>query len=241
MGTARIIYRVKTGYSIEDHLTFLYGAERADSVGRRLREMMDRHFPERPAAARGGSLQLTERDALVIAYGDHVTEPGVAPLNSLGKLLERRLAGVISGVHVLPFFPASSDDGFSVIDYRRVDPHLGSWNNISALGQSFEPMFDGVFNHASAESDWFNRFLRDDPGYVDWFITVEGDPDLSKVVRPRTLPLLTTFETASGLKKVWTTFSPDQVDVNVKNPDVLLELLDILLFYVEQGLSLIHI
>jgi len=204
---------------------------------------MDRHFPGNQAAAgpRGDALRLTERDALVIAYGDHVREPGVAPLRTLNTLLHRHAGGVIKGVHVLPFFPSSSDDGFSVIDYRSVEPSFGNWDDIAALGRDFQLMFDGVFNHVSAESDWFRRFLRDDPQYRDWFITVEGNPDLSKVVRPRTLPLLTTFETASGPKKVWTTFSPDQVDLNVKSPDVLLALLDALLFYVERGAQFIRL
>jgi sucrose phosphorylase len=199
---------------------------------------MDRHFPGKSAAQ---PRLLSERDALVIAYGDHVREPGVAPLRSLNRLLDRHAGGLISGVHVLPFFPSSSDDGFSVIDYRRVEPSLGSWDDISALGRDFQLMFDGVFNHASAESDWFRRFLREDPEYQDWFITVEGNPDLSKVVRPRTLPLLTSFETASGPKKVWTTFSADQVDLNVKNPDVLLALFDVLLAYVKRGAGLIRL
>ena len=199
---------------------------------------MDRHFPGKSAAQ---PRLLSERDALVIAYGDHVREAGVAPLRTLNRLLDRHAGGLISGVHVLPFFPSSSDDGFSVIDYRRVEPSLGSWDDISALGRDFQLMFDGVFNHASAESDWFRRFLREDPEYRDWFITVEGNPDLSKVVRPRTLPLLTSFETASGPKKVWTTFSADQVDLNVKNPDVLLALFDVLLAYVKRGAGLIRL
>lgn len=156
-------------------------------------------------------------------------------------MLDSRLEGVVSGLHVLPFLPSSSDDGFSVVDYRRVDPSLGSWNEISALGKSFDLMFDGVFNHISAESDWFRGFLRADSKYLDWFITVDGNPDLSKVVRPRTLPLLTTFETASGPRKVWTTFSRDQVDLNVREPEVLLELLDVLLFYVERGARFIRL
>jgi glycosidase len=203
---------------------------------------MGRRFPDQAAnRGRGDRLALTERDALVIAYGNHVLEPGAAPLRTLNKLLDQHVSGLISGVHVLPFFPSSSDDGFSVIDYRRVEPSLGSWDDVSALGADFQLMFDGVFNHVSAESDWFRRFLVDDPEYREWFINVEGNPDLSQVVRPRTLPLLTTFETASGPKHVWTTFSPDQIDLNVKNPEALLALFDILLFYVERGARFIRL
>lgn len=103
------------------------------------------------------------------------------------------------------------------------------------MRDDFHLMFDGVINHISSQSEWFNGFLRDDPRYRDYFITVEDSPDLSQVVRPRALPLLTTFKTASGEKKVWTTFSGDQIDLNFKNPDVLLQILDVLLMYAARG------
>ena len=108
-------------------------------------------------------------------------------------------------------------------------------------GSDFRLMFDAVINHASRQSAWFQGFLRDEPRYRDYFIVVEGDPDLSPVVRPRALPLLTEVQTATGPKRVWTTFSDDQIDLNYTNPDVLLEVLDILLFYVAQGAEFIRL
>jgi sucrose phosphorylase len=138
-------------------------------------------------------------------------------------------------------FPPSSDDGFSVIDYRAVNPAFGSWNDVSDLGRSFRLMFDAVINHVSVHHEWFLAFLKDDPKYQDYFIVVDGNPDLSQVVRPRTLPLLTKFETPSGPRQVWTTFSADQVDLNFQNPDVLLEIIDTLLFYVAKGAQLIRL
>lgn len=83
--------------------------------------------------------------------------------------------------------------------------------------------------------------MRDDPRYRHYFIAIEGSPDLSQVVRPRTLPLLTTFKTKSGEKKNWTTFSTDQIDLNFQNPEVLLEILDILLLYAERGADFIRL
>jgi sucrose phosphorylase len=112
---------------------------------------------------------------------------------------------------------------------------------VARLSQRFDLMFDAVFNHVSAQGEWFQRFLRDDPEFRDFFVTVEGDIDLSGVVRPRALPLLTGFQTASGPKKVWTTFSADQVDLNFRNPDVLLAVLDALLFYVARGARFIRL
>jgi len=230
---------------IAEHLAFLYGTTAAGPVESRLRALMRDHFPEAPlptaSRARGRQLPLNQRDALLITYGDQVREDGVPPLLTLGEFLDEHAAGAVSGVHILPFYPSTSDDGFSVVDYQAVDPALGTWDDVCRLGRRFGLMFDGVFNHVSAHSAWFQAFLRDDPEYRDWFITVEGDPDLSQVVRPRALPLLTTFPTAAGEKRVWTTFSADQVDVNAHDPDVLLALIDALLFYVTHGARFIRL
>jgi sucrose phosphorylase len=158
-----------------------------------------------------------------------VQSPNEKPLQTLGIFCKQYLTGIIGGIHILPFYPWTSDDGFSVTDYRKVDSNLGDWNDVSSMQNNFRLMFDGVINHISSKSDWFNEFLQDNPHYRDFFITVEGSPDLSQVVRPRALPLLTNFNTLSGEKQVWTTFSDDQIDLNFKNPEVLLEILDILL------------
>jgi sucrose phosphorylase len=149
--------------------------------------------------------------------------------------------GVVSGIHILPFYPSSSDDGFSVMDYRAVDPALGTWQDIERMGESFQLMFDCVINHTSVQGEWFQAFLKDEEPYRDYFITVQGDPDLSQVARPRALPLLTEFQTISGTRRVWTTFSTDQVDLNFHTPGVLLEMIDILLSYAQRGAQFIRL
>jgi sucrose phosphorylase len=184
---------------------------------------------------------LDERDSLLISYADQVQDEGLAPLRSLARFCESRLGGLVSGVHILPFYPWSSDDGFSVKDYRAVDPALGSWQDIESLGKSFRLMFDGVINHASAQGAWFEGFLRDEEPYRDYFITVEGQPELSQVVRPRALPLLTEYSTAAGPRKLWTTFGADQVDLNFRNPGLLIEIFDILLQYARRGAEFIRL
>ena len=184
---------------------------------------------------------LSERDSILITYGDQVQETGQPPLQTLTEFCEAHLRGAVSGIHILPFYPWSSDDGFSVKDYRAVDPALGGWDNVERLGRSFRLMFDGVINHASAQGEWFQKFLRDEKPYRDYFFTVEGDPDLSQVVRPRTLPLLTEYQTDSGHRRIWTTFSPDQVDLDFRNPDVLLEIINILLMYAQRGAQFIRL
>jgi glucosylglycerate phosphorylase len=219
------------------YLAFLYGAEKAPQLLDRVQKIIDRYRARSPA--RDG--ELTERDSILITYGDQLQLPGEKPLQTLNVFFRETLSDVVHGIHILPFYPWTSDDGFSVVDYRQVDPALGDWDDISAMQEHFHLMFDGVINHISSESEWFKGFLKDDPHYSDYFVVVEGSPDLSKVVRPRALPLLTSFQTPSGEKRVWTTFSADQIDLNFRNPEVLLEILDILLMYVERGATFIRL
>jgi sucrose phosphorylase len=228
-----------------DHLTFLYGADRAPALLERLRAILDRfqqRAAQRPVRERSAARErLTERDVILITYGDQVTEPDKPPLRTLAEVLEKYVKGVITGVHILPFFPYSSDDGFSVIDDTAVDPALGTWADVRRLGRSFRLMFDAVINHISAQSGWFQGFLSGDPEFADFFIVVEEGTDLSQVVRPRALPLLTRVRTVHGERLVWTTFSADQIDLNYANPDVLLRVIEILLLYVEKGAQIIRL
>ena len=220
------------------HLITLYGEETAARVVPRLHHLIEHHRGRIPPLA---ETSLSERDALLITYADQVREPGQSHLKTLADFCKAHLAGVVSGIHILPFYPSSSDDGFSVKDYRAVDPALGDWTDIEMLGGSFRLMFDGVINHASVQGPWFQAFLRDQKPYRDYFLTVAGAPGLSLVTRPRTLPLLTEFQTAAGKRRVWTTFSADQADLDYHNPDVLLEILDILLMYAEHGAQFIRL
>jgi sucrose phosphorylase len=211
-----------------------YGPAATPALQRRLLEGAPTQAGQ-PAAPPRGRLPLTERDVLLITYGDQVRTPGEPPLRTLARFCEQHFRGAISGVHLLPHFPSTSDDGFAVTDYLAVDPALGTWDDVAGLGASFDLMFDAVFNHLSASSGWFQRFLAGEPAFRDYFVTVAGRPDLSQVVRPRALPLLTRFASAAGPLEVWTTFSADQVDLNLKNPEVLVALIEVLRFYVARG------
>ncbi|MEZ5361344.1 MAG: sugar phosphorylase [Bryobacterales bacterium] len=183
----------------------------------------------------------SEDDVLVITYGNSVVAPGEAPLATLRRFLVERLAGVVSGVHILPFCPFSSDDGFSVIDYHAVDPNLGDWSLIGEIAWEYDLMADLVLNHVSAESVWFENFKRGvDPG-KDYFITADPSEDLSMVVRPRSSPLLTPVETVNGVRYVWSTFSADQVDLNFANPDVLVEIARVLRRYLQIGVRIFRL
>ncbi len=219
------------------HLIFLYGEDQAPQLFDRVQKLLDAYRPR--IQMRDG--ELTERDSILITYGDQVQSQNENPLQTLARFCKQYLTHSIGGIHILPFYPWTSDDGFSVVDYRKVDSTLGGWDDLSAMQNDFRLMFDGVINHISAESDWFKAFLQDDPRYKNYFIVIEDAPDLSQVVRPRALPLLTTFNTPSGEKQVWTTFSADQIDLNFKNPEVLLEILDVLLLYAAHGATFIRL
>lgn len=226
---------MNTFYTI--HLNLLYGGRRAPEIETRLRNLVESYRGRMPSL----EPSLSERDALLITYGDQVREAGKPHVQTLEDFCKNHLSGIVSGIHILPFYPWSSDDGFSVKDYRAVDSALGDWADIEKIGNSFRLMFDGVINHASAQGEWFQKFLRDEKPYRDYFVTVDGDPDLSKVVRPRALPLLTEYATASGKRRVWTTFSADQADLDFHNPDVLIEMFDVLLMYAERGAQFIRL
>lgn len=218
---------------ILSHLVALYGDEVGHATFGRVTDLVEN--ARRSIVGGQSSPELSERDALLITYGDQVRTPGEPPLQTLADFCTAHLRGIVSGIHLLPFFPYSSDDGFSVIDYRTVDPALGTWNDLARFREDFRLMFDLVANHVSAQSKWFQGFLRDDPRERGFFIVVPDGADVSRVVRPRTMPLVTRFDTPRGAKNVWTTFSVDQVDLNYSNPDVLLEIVDVLLFYLARG------
>jgi sucrose phosphorylase len=227
--------------TIHDLLVELYGNELGQDTYQRLSMLIDHYRLSSPPPAKQKRRRVTQRDSILITYGNQVFQPGTPPLRSLADFCTQHLNHVVSAIHILPFYPFSSDDGFSVIDYKTVDPALGTWEEINAIGRAFRLMFDAVINHISARSPWFQAYISGDPRYRQYFIEVPGDPDLSQVVRPRALPLLTRFDTSSGSQPIWTTFSTDQVDLNYHNPEVLLEILDTLFFYVAQGAQFIRL
>lgn len=222
--------------AIHSYLHALYPAETAAQL---YRELMAR-IGNKPAAARGEL--FTERDVTLITYGDSLQREGEPPLQTLYTFASEHLVAGMSHIHILPFYPYSSDDGFSVVDFYAVNPDLGDWDDVNRLGERFQLMFDAVFNHMSAKSDWFARFLADDAEFGDMFVSELRDTDLSAVTRPRTSPLLTAFTKANGeIVHVWTTFSADQVDINFADPQTLLRMIDVLLFYIQQGATVVRL
>jgi len=191
------------------------------------------------------SERFRETDVILITYGDLVVAPDEPPLKVMSRLLDAYTQN-ISTVHILPFFPYSSDRGFSVVDYEQVDPELGHWEDVEYLSTKFQLMFDGVLNHISSKSRWFQEYLNGNPEYADFFIGFSSREAISEdylklILRPRTSDLLSPYDTINGKRFVWTTFSRDQIDLNYKNPRVLLRMLDVLLYYVRRGADLLRL
>jgi len=224
---------------IKRRLYYLYG-DRTDQLIERLYYMVGRYGvgtqpPIKPEH------RWTENDVFLITYADMVQSESDTPLETLKRFAGEHLKGAINTIHILPFYPWSSDDGFSVIDYREVKEDYGDWKDVEQLGDDFKLMFDLVLNHCSSQSAWFRDFLVGIAPADEYFIAMDPKTDLSEVVRPRTSPLLTKTITREGEAWVWTTFSADQVDLNWKNPDLLFEFLDILLLYISHGATTLRL
>jgi len=183
----------------------------------------------------------SEEDVLLITYGDSIIETEQKPLKTLHKFLQQNLSDTFSSVHILPFFPFSSDDGFSVIDFRTVNETLGDWEDINRIANDFKLMVDLVINHVSRESLWFYDYVANQYPARDYFIELPAETDVSLVTRPRNSPLLTPVNTHRGTRHLWATFSADQIDLDFSNPDVLLEFIDILLYYIANGARMIRL
>ena len=232
---------------IKGLLAYLYGQEEGAQTFNTLLSLIPIEMAKGHSAH--NHEQLSEKDACLIAYGDMLqasendaSKPSQTALSRLRDFLELRNRGSFSYLHILPFHPYSSDDGFSVIDYRRIDPRLGDWDDVSSLAREYKLVFDLVLNHGSVQSVWFQSFLRNEEPYWDWYITRPADFDGTSVFRPRTHPILTPFVKSDGSTAfVWTTFSPDQVDYNFANPSVLLEFIKIFFEYIQHGARMIRL
>ena len=234
----------KSRQKMQDDLAFVYGAATASAIWPQFAALLDAFQQQHPALTQPYSppdQRLSERDVVLITYGDQIQAPGEPPLQTLAATLTELVGAAINTVHILPFYPFSSDDGFSVIDYKQVNPAWGDWADIRRLGSRYRLMFDAVINHISQQSAWFEGFKRSEAPFTNFFVVMDPGIDLTSVVRPRTLPLLTPVDTVDGVKHVWTTFSADQIDLNFGEPLLLLTILDVLLFYVSQGARLIRL
>ena len=239
---------------IFERFCFLYGENLASEHLPELERIMQVYYAHKPPELIQAEQDLnpanrfTEKDLIVITYGDLLYSESSSPLATLANFLAQvpGFKKAINTLHILPFFPYSSDHGFSITDFRTVDPKLGSWQDIEEIGDSYQLMFDAVCNHISSQSIAFQEMLNGNPDYKDIATVYRSPEELTPkqrqiVVRPRTSDLLTKFQAIDGIVWVWTTFSADQIDLNYRNPKVLLWVIETLLLYVRRGADLIRL
>ncbi len=233
-------------------MTFLYGEYTAKQFYPEMERIIRVHYSyksdsliEKEIQERNSDI-FSEKDVILITYGDLLKGKDQSPLSTLAKFCDIYLEGAINTIHILPFYPYSSDRGFSIKDFETVDPNLGCWEDIHRIGNKYKLMFDGVINHISSKSKWFQEFLNGNPRFQDFVISYDSPDDISEeekkmIFRPRTSDILSKVYTINGEKYVWTTFSEDQIDLNYKNPEVLIKVIEILLMYVRHGAKIIRL
>jgi sucrose phosphorylase len=223
---------------VKDLLIKIYGQKTGTLAFDRIAPVVEKYAVQK----RKKETYFSQEDVVLITYGDSLKKDGEVPLATLHAFANQYLKGAVSNIHFLPFFPYSSDDGFSVMDFFEIDPALGTWQEVAAIGQDFELMFDYVVNHFSSKGQWFQNYLEGKDGFTEFAAEVDPAIDLSMVTRPRSLPLLSEYKKKDGQTvHLWTTFSADQIDFNFKSLDVLEKMIDVLLFYADQGATILRL
>lgn len=222
-----------------NHLAFIYPEEDGEALMERLIQAMK--LDDELVRPRWTRSHWSERDVALITYANSIVSEDEKPLQTLERFFRRHLSRHISWVHILPFFPFSSDDGFAVIDYTRVNDSFGDWDDIERIAGRSRLMADLVINHCSGMSRWFEQFREGRAPGRDYFVTGDPDRDTSAVVRPRTSPLFREVQTPDGIRHVWCTFSHDQPDLDFANPEVLLEMIKIIRYYIDRGVRIFRL
>ena len=182
-----------------------------------------------------------ESDIFLITYGDSIVSEKNKKLKTLKNFVDEFIKPYFNNIHILPFFPFSSDDGFSIIDYKKVRDDLGGWEDISLLSQDYRVMADIVINHASRQSEYFDEFLKGSGAYKDFFISLDKDEGFENVVRPRSSDLFQEMDISDKKKYLWCTFGHDQIDLNFKNPEVLLFFIELIYLYLKNGVKVFRL
>ncbi|MEN8237728.1 MAG: alpha-amylase family glycosyl hydrolase, partial [Actinomycetota bacterium] len=224
-------------HRLAELLNEVYGSEAGGEVHERFEALIAQHRPR----THNASDHLHSTDSWIISYPDHMSGHQGTPLEILDAFVQRRLSPFVTGVHILPCFPSSSDEGFSVMDYVEIDEQYGTWADIEHIASHGNLMLDAVVNHASTQGDWFKQWQAGIPPFDGFFRTEDPNADLSRVVRARQHPLLTKFETSHGERWVWTTFSRDQADLDYRNPEVALAMTNVILTYARHGATAIRL
>ena len=186
-------------------------------------------------------INISEKTSLVISYGDNIYSSQSSSMKIFQKFFQKNLEKLFDTIHFLPFYPSSSDSGFAVKDHYQIDKKIGNWSDLKKISKSKKIMADVVINHASARGLWFKNFLKRKKPGKDYFLTVNSKFNTSKVVRPRDHKLLKKIKIFEKNDYLWRTFSPDQIDLNFKNPSVLLRFIKIIIYLINNGVTIFRL
>ena len=190
---------------------------------------------------RVNKINISEKTSLVISYGDNIYSSQSSSMKIFQKFFQKNLEKLFDTIHFLPFYPSSSDSGFAVKDHYQIDKKIGNWSDLKKISKSKKIMADVVINHASARGLWFKNFLKRKKPGKDYFLTVNSKFNTSKVVRPRDHKLLKKIKIFEKNDYLWRTFSPDQIDLNFKNPSVLLRFIKIIIHLINNGVTIFRL
>lgn len=195
--------------------------------------------PGRPAIS---CQHWDQSSAILITYADTVTASDEPTLAVLNRFLSQDYSTVpLSVLHVLPFLRSSSDRGFAVCDHTQLETHFGDWHHLRELAHGRRLMADLVVNHVSAAHPWVQQFRRgQEPGSF-MVMAPAGLQGWNHVVRPRSSALFTLMDTHQGLRPVWTTFGPDQVDLDWSRLEVLESFAQLMHTYVDHGITWVRL
>lgn len=230
--------RVELINSVIDKVKYIYGESYKEEYKDEIEKLVSKWEREEFSKAE----EVSEKNIYLITYGDSIFEEDVPTIQTLNKFLKEKVENTITDVHILPMFTYTSDDGFSVVDYMEIDKRLGTWEDIKNFSKDYRLMYDFVANHISKSSSWFKGYLNNEEKYKEYFIKEDNSFDTKNVIRPRTSPLFHKYEGKDGINKTaWTTFSEDQVDINIKHFPVFIKMTDILLNYAKNGATSIRL
>ncbi len=184
---------------------------------------------------------ISEKTSLIISYGDSVYSSQKGSIKVFHSFFKKNLKSYFDSIHFLPFYPSSSDSGFAVKDHYKIENRLGNWSDIKKISKSNNIMADMVINHSSARGLWFKNFLKNKRPGKDYFLTINSKFNISKVVRPRDHKLLKKINIFKKTDYLWRTFSPDQIDLNFKNPSVLLRFVKIMIHLINNGVTIFRL
>ncbi len=174
---------------------------------------------------------------VLITYADTVRKDNERSLITLERVLNRYFLTLSKVLHILPFLKSTSDGGFAVSSHDYLEDRFGNWEDLKNLSNDHILMADLVLNHVSSSHLWVQQFIKSqEPGLSNIF-SPSQQKDWSNVIRPRSSSLFSQINTSDGPRYVWTTFGPDQVDLNWQNPRMVLEFLKLLIKYLGNGVK----